>query len=169
MDVWICVACSDDYGCGVGGSCEIPRFTCSGQPAPAAICAGCEEDSDCWDPLNDLDLKCDVATGCCFDLLGRCDNIGAMCVGEANSSCIPTQPVWTGEIPQTLVQASACSCSDPWGGDVQELSACLPHGCPDDGCLGATLCVDSVTALAAGVPLDYEGGLCLDISLFVTE
>lgn len=46
MGVWMCVACSDDYGCGAGGSCELARFTCAGQPAPAPICAGCEQDSD---------------------------------------------------------------------------------------------------------------------------
>ncbi len=169
MNVWLCVACTDDSGCGAGGSCDPVRLTCLGTPVPTPVCPGCIDDGDCWDPLNNYDLKCEPNSGCCFNTLGRCDNAGAMCVGEDNSSCVPIQQVWTGDLPQSQIQASACSCTDPWDGTPQKLAECLPDGCPDDGCLGATLCVDSSTALAAGVPVDFEGGLCLDITLFVAK
>jgi len=164
--VWMCIECPDDLACGPGGTCDPVTFTCSGTFPEDPWCPGCATDEDCWEPGNDFDLVCDPTSGCCFDRIGRCDNIGAMCIGEAGSGCVGLHAVSTGPPPADPTQAAACTCSTPWSGD---LSACWPDGCPDDGCLGATVCASAELATTAGLPLAYEGGLCLDIHLFVSE
>lgn len=163
--VWMCLECPDDLACGPGGTCDPVTFTCSGA-FPEPWCPDCVTDEDCWDVVTNLDLACDPATGCCFDQIGRCNNFSAMCISEVGSGCVGLHAVSTGPPPDDPPQSAACTCSTPWSGDPL---ACWPDGCPDDGCLGATVCASAELASAAGLPLAYEGGLCLDIHLFVSE
>ncbi|MFH1532990.1 MAG: hypothetical protein ABIK09_19875 [Pseudomonadota bacterium] len=164
--VWMCIECPDDLACGPGGTCDPVTFTCSGTFPEDPWCPDCITDEDCWDVVTALDLACDPASGCCFDRLGRCNNFSAKCIGEVGSGCVGLHAVSTGPTPTDPTQTAACTCSTPWSGDP---SACWPDGCPDDGCLGATVCASAELASAAGLLLAYEGGLCLDIHLFVSE
>ena len=166
---WICVECLSDADCPTGEACDPIKFACSGLFPEEPYCPGCAVDSDCWDPTNALDLVCDTASGCCYDRLGGCDYIGAVCLGEPASGCVGFSSAATATLPVDLPQIGACTCSHPWVGSVSDIQSCLPDGCLDDGCLGQTVCAGPQLAQQVGLFLDYDEGLCLDVHLFVGD
>ncbi|MBM4343572.1 MAG: hypothetical protein FJ100_09365 [Deltaproteobacteria bacterium] len=93
---WTCVECTTDDDCAKKnkGTCLAKSYTCQGSTGGSGgTGAGpktgtCKADSDCKnDPNNTFKLSCDAATGLCYDVDGKCDNIVAFCNAAKGSNC----------------------------------------------------------------------------------
>ncbi len=83
-----CVQCTQDSDC-PDGQCNETTFLCEGNSVNPCQQTGncCKSDADC-PPSTQFTLKCDVATGLCYDVNGGCDNITAFCDASSGSECV---------------------------------------------------------------------------------
>jgi len=79
-DDFYCVQCDKDEDCGLGGTCNLSTFACEG--GTVSNDDPCETDADCDDGgVSGYTLRCDVASGYCYDVEGKCDGVTAYCPG----------------------------------------------------------------------------------------
>jgi hypothetical protein len=168
--IWSCVQCTDDSYC-PNGTCDLSLYSCSGG-VNGPGCGSCSSDSDCVSAMGDKVLACDVASGCCYDTGGFCDNVESMCNAGAGSDCMGLMEMLMGGMggipgmPEGMA-GGVCTCDEPVGMDGL-LCLIIPGGmfpCPEGGgCLGDSICVDPAAIPLLGDIMGALGGasgICL--------
>jgi len=165
--IWACVQCAEDADCG-NGTCDLSLYACSGGGVGPG-CGSCTQDGDCISAMGDKELACDIASGCCYDVGGFCDNVESMCDASAGSECVGLMDLLMGGMggfpgmPEGSV-GGICTCDSPV--PMMELLLCAVAGsCSSKGCLGGAVCIDP-----AGIPVlgDIVGaiggaaGICIN-------
>ena len=187
----MCVECTDDTQCQEGCACDINQYVCV-NPGGGSYCntglTGCTGDctnTGCNDPSGMMpNLKCDPASGCCYDGGGTCDNVSAFCI-EAGSECKSILDIFggggTGGLPGMpgggSIGMGFCSCS----GELEAGLACMMGGLGDIGipglggddvvcCPDGMMCMDIMALFGAlggaGTPPSTgdANGFCVDLS-----
>ena len=169
----MCVECANDGHCLAGCTCDLNDYTCmkpdgslcSSGGGTTAECTGCTGDADCA-PVEGLDLKCNVDSGCCFDINGKCDNVAAFC--PAGSAC-------TGVMDIVGLDLSALGGGGMGGmiptdmlGDMPSFCACPPE-CLTGECKTGQEIADALKAglgmiggLLDMLGLNPQGTYCVD-------
>ncbi|MFH1532991.1 MAG: hypothetical protein ABIK09_19880 [Pseudomonadota bacterium] len=172
--VWSCVQCKYDEDCPDGKGCVPDLYACVGGVPPP--CPGCATDDDCQSLWGDLQLECDVASGCCQDVTGLCDGVEGFC---PNGEC---KGLWEdylgcGVWPTSENEAcedvdpglGLCTCSAPV--DIEDPASCSPpDGCVGGSCPPQAICVDaSVVELMFGASAPFDDGVCLPLEWMLND
>ena len=172
--VWSCVQCKYDEDCSEGTKCEPDLYACVGSVPPP--CPGCATDDDCQSLWSDLQLECDVASGCCQDVTGLCDGVEGFC---PNGECkglwedylgCGVWPTSENEGCENIdPKLGLCTCSTPV--DLEDPSSCPPpEFCAGGACPPEAVCVDaSVVELMFGASAPFEGGVCLPLEWMLSD
>jgi hypothetical protein len=178
----MCVECDNDSQCSEGCTCDTNQYVCVNPDgggycnAGVAACSGDCATTGCSDPSGLMpNLKCDIASGCCFDSGGACDNVSAFCIQEG-SECksimdmfgmggagVPGMPTGGG------MGGGMCSCT----GTLEAGLACM-MGMGDANnvcCPDGLMCLDMMQIMGllggTGTPpgAAEASGFCMALSL----
>lgn len=168
--IWSCVQCTDDTYC-PNSECDLTLYACNTGGVPGEGCGICASDADCVAAMGDKVLKCDPASGCCYDQSGFCDGVESFCDGTQNSECMGLMELLMGGmggIPgmEEGMAGGICTCSEPMG--LEGFMCLLMPPCPAGGCLGDAVCIDPAAIPVLGDMLGAMAGnidgLCLNPS-----
>ncbi len=172
--VWSCVQCMYDEDCPEGVECEPDLFSCNS--GGEVFCNGCTSDDDCQSLQSDLQLECDVASGCCQDVRGLCDGVEGFC---SNGECKGLWEDYLGCGVWPTSQNEVCETIDPWLGlctcsapvDIEDPASCPPPDlCAGGACPPEAVCVDApVVELMFGASAPFDAGVCLPLDWIVNE
>ena len=159
--IWSCVQCTDDLDCDIG-TCDTSLFGCV-KTVENPGCVGCLDDVVCVSSTGMFDLKCDLASGCCFDSRGWCDGVESIC---PNGTCVGLADAMGSSNPFPGMPDEgafgACSCENPLKG--AEYLSCILGGCISEECPQDLLCVEPtiLTDMTGGTPPETPG-ICLPL------
>lgn len=188
----MCVECTEDSMCQQGCTCDTAQYVCVGSGGGYCSqgltgCAGNCQSTGCVDTTGQYpNLKCDSASGCCYDGGGMCDNVTAFCV-QPGQECKSIMDLFGGGMGGGLpgglpglpgggaVGIGFCNCSGDMAAAIQCMMGGLGGGIPGlPGsptdvvcCPSGLICMDPAQLLGAlggsGTPSTGSSGLCVDI------